>query len=182
MFCASGRGDPQFEYGRHFLGTIHELRIYNRSLTAAEVAAVSAEMAQQWGVHAADSNCSARPTPEHECLGSAPTAGLMPNTTVEQLQKFVASTAKPPLLKTHPAALARLSLSYWHGYKQRCAGLKNGTVAKLRSFGAEEASLKQMVTTALSAATGLSNFMTHTVNRSSEPIAKPLLEAWMAAM
>ena len=105
----------------------------------------------------------------------------MSNATIEKLQKFVAATAKPPLRTTHPAALARLSLSYWHGYKQRCVGLKNGTVAKLRSFAAEEASLKQMVATALSAATGLSNFMTHTVNRSSEPVAKPLLEAWAAA-
>ena len=176
------RADPQFEYGRHFLGVIHELRVYNRSLTAIEISAVSAEMAHQWEVAAADSDCTSRPKPEHDCLGGAPTAGLMPNATVLQLQKFVVATAKPPLHTTHAAALARLSLSYWHGYAERCAGLKNGTVPKLRSFGVEQASLKQMVTTAVSAATGLSNFMTHTVNRSSEPLAKPLMEARAAAV
>ena len=70
------------------------------------------------------------------------------------LHKFAAATAAPPLLTTHAAALARVSLSYVYGFAERCHGLLNGTLLALRSFNAEAASLQQMAATAKSAAAG----------------------------
>ena len=48
------RADPGFEYGRFFAGVVHELRVYNRTLTTAEILSLSAEMGKEWNVSAAD--------------------------------------------------------------------------------------------------------------------------------
>ena len=69
---------------------------------------------------------------------------------MKRLRKFVTATAAPPLLNTHAAALARLSLGYAAGYVERCEGLNNGTTLPLRSFAAEAASLTSMTATAKS--------------------------------
>jgi hypothetical protein len=179
------RGDPGFEYGRFFSGTIHELRAFDRVLNASEVLSISAELNAAWKVSAKDAKCSGNRnnTPTHHCTGpiSALARSGPPNATLARLEKFVVATAAPPLLTTHAASLARVALSYVRGFKERCARLLNGTVPTLRSFKAEAASLKVMVTTADSAAAGLANFMDHTVSRSKEAVAKDLLAAWAAS-
>jgi hypothetical protein len=182
------RGDPNFEYNRFFSGTIHELRAFDRVLSRSEILSVSLEMNAEWKVSAKDAACDAnRPSagtkPSHHCTGpmSALARSGPANATLARLEKFVIATASPPLLATHAASLARVALSYVQGFKGRCAGLHNGTIPALRSFAAEAASLKVMVTTSDSAATGLVNFMNHTVSRSKEPVAKGLLKAWVAS-
>ena len=130
---------------------------------------------------------SARPAagtkPSHECSGplSALERSGPSNATLQRLEKFAQATAAEPLLSTHAASLARVALGFVKAFRQRCAGLKSGTVPALRSYKAEEASLTQQVTTAKSAFAGLENFMNTTVARSKEPVAKALLAAWASS-
>ena len=70
------RGRQQNDSLADGAGTIHELRVYNRSLTEPEILAVSAEMGRTWGVSAADGSCAARPKPTHNCAALEAAHGL----------------------------------------------------------------------------------------------------------
>ena len=48
----------------------------------------------------------------------------------------------------------------------------------LRSFGATEASLAVLASTAVAVNVGLMNHADHTLSKSTEPLAKLLLAAW----
>ncbi len=98
------RADPASEYGRFFTGTIHELQVFNRTLSASKVIALSARLGESWNVSAKDSKCDAnRPKPgtkpTHHCTGQATTlAGAGPSTAIiAQLRKFVVAASAPPL-------------------------------------------------------------------------------------
>ena len=78
--------------------------MFNRSLNASEVIALSAQLGESWHVSAKDSTCDENrlkpgTPPTHRCTGTETTlAGAGPsNATIARLTKFVAATSEPSL-------------------------------------------------------------------------------------
>ena len=79
-------------------------QVFNRSLNASEVIALSAQLGESWHVSAKDSTCDENrlkpgTPPTHRCTGTETTlAGAGPsNATIARLTKFVAATSEPSL-------------------------------------------------------------------------------------
>ena len=120
----------------------------------------------------------AAPAVPHRCAALLATHGL---TTLESthLRQFVSAAASDANLKATLAhSMGALALSFSAGFEARCDGLNNGTVAPLRSFNSSEASLIQLLTSAVSVHTGLINHMSHTLPRAADPLAAELLKLW----
>lgn len=170
------RSDPGMAYGRFFNGTINEIMVFDRVLTAAERIAVETELATRWSVQYKNASTCA----SVECDDGVISASGPPAAMVAHLRAFVAATQSEPTQSTLVRTMAIASLNYLASARARCKGLNNGSIPQLRSVGADRASVLQLATTAASVAAGVTNHVQNTLTRlsSTDPVAAQLVKIW----
>jgi hypothetical protein len=127
-FHVGSRNNPG--YGRYFKGTLHELIVYGRELTADELAAATTTLRQRYDIPPLD--CALpRPVPTLDCtaLRSSCVKGTWPrgcglNATEEaRLKSFLqAAAAQPETKASVPYAMALTASDFMSGFEERCVG------------------------------------------------------------
>eukprot|EP00041_Stephanoeca_diplocostata_P016402 m.322710 g.322710 ORF g.322710 m.322710 type:complete len:705 (+) comp20357_c0_seq8:1156-3270(+) len=178
-FLLGSRGDPA-SYGRYFKGVVHEIIVFNRTLTSQEYLDTVSSLQAKWSIPPATS-CEP-PPPQFNCtqlrLVDFAAKGLSA-TILNKVRAFVAAaSANQTLSNTLPVAMAKAALDYNTGFEARCAGIVAGNISALRSTAATEASLVAMLQASTQMFLGLNNTVTQYRTNSLPGLPHDIAALW----
>ena len=129
------RGDP-VAYDRFFDGDLHELLVYNRTLSPDDLLAAQQYLASKWGTPVptgVGGDCPNKPIHPLDCTALKSDATVAPSAEeIAAVAKFQSAAVAAGLAKSVPAGMAGAALAFMAGFDSRCQQLNNGTLQQLR--------------------------------------------------
>ena len=177
------RGDPA-AYDRFFDGSLHELLVYNRTLSPGDLLAAQQYLASKWGTPVptgAGSDCPSRPIHQLDCTALKADAAKAPSAEeIAAVAKFQSAAVAAGLGGSVPAGMAGAALAFMAGFDSRCEQLNNGTLQQLRRPSSTVASVNLLLSSANNYVVGLNNLLAnYKANYGGNADAQKLASLWV---
>jgi len=176
------RGDP-VAYDRFFDGDLHELLVYNRTLSPDDLLAAQQYLASKWGTPVptgVGGDCPNKPIHPLDCTALKSDATVAPSAEeIAAVTKFQSAAVAAGLAKSVPAGMAGAALAFMAGFDSRCQQLNNGTLQQLRRPSSTLASVNLLLTSANNYVVGLNNLLAnYKANYGGNVGAQKLASLW----